>query len=55
MDESKGREDHTGQKLLADWILNIVSEVTIYLIPAKLARTSGAGYLVQLFMISSKI
>ncbi len=29
--------------------------VTIYLMPAKLARTSGAGYLVQLFMISSKI
>lgn len=43
------------KKVFADWILNTVVEVTIYLMPAKLARTSGAGYLVQLFMISSKI
>lgn len=53
--ESKGRRDRTAQKIFADWILNTVVEVTIYLMPAKLARTSGAGYLVQLFMISSKI
>lgn len=42
-------------KTFAGSILNTVAEVTIYLMPAKLACTSGAGYLVQLFMISSKI
>lgn len=54
-DESKRQGDHTAQKMFAELILNTVVEVTIYLMPAKLARTSGAGYLVQLFMISSKI
>lgn len=54
-DMSKGQEDEIGQKLLADPKANTVVEVTIYLMPAKLARTSGGGYLVQLFMISSKI
>lgn len=54
-DQSKGQGDHTAQKMFAESILNTVVEVTIYLMPAKLARTSGAGYLVQLFMISSKI
>lgn len=53
--ESKGQGDHAAQKMFAELILNTVVEVTIYLMPAKLARTSGAGYLVQLFMISSKI
>lgn len=53
--EMEGRKDPTSQKPFADWVLNTVVEVTIYLMPAKLARTSGAGYLVQLFMISSKI
>lgn len=54
-DRSKRLGDHTAQKMFAESILNTVVEVTIYLMPAKLARTSGAGYLVQLFMISSKI
>lgn len=54
-DKRKGQGDHTAQKMFAESILNTVVEVTIYLMPAKLARTSGAGYLVQLFMISSKI
>lgn len=54
-DESERQGDHTAQKMFAESILNTVVEVTIYLMPAKLARTSGAGYLVQLFMISSKI
>lgn len=54
-DKSKGQGDHTAQKMFAELMLNTVVEVTIYLMPAKLARTSGAGYLVQLFMISSKI
>lgn len=52
---SKRQGDHTAPKMFAESILNTVVEVTIYLMPAKLARTSGAGYLVQLFMISSKI
>lgn len=43
------------KKMFSGSILNTVVEVTIYLMPAKLACTSGAGYLVQLFMISSKI
>lgn len=43
------------KKTFVGSILNTVVEVTIYLMPAKLACTSGAGYLVQLFMISSKI
>ena len=55
----RGREQKTRgsyrPKMFAESILNTVLEVTIYLMPAKLARTSGAGYLVQLFMISSKI
>lgn len=53
--DKKGQGDRTVQKMFAESILNTVVEVTIYLMPAKLARTSGAGYLVQLFMISSKI
>lgn len=59
--EGKGRGPgkrqggRAAQKMFAESILNTVVEVTIYLMPAKLARTSGAGYLVQLFMISSKI
>lgn len=53
--KKKGQGDRTVQKMFAESILNTVVEVTIYLMPAKLARTSGAGYLVQLFMISSKI
>ena len=54
-DRAKRQGAHTAQKMFAESILNTVVEVTIYLMPAKLARTSGAGYLVQLFMISSKI
>lgn len=53
--KKKGQGDRTVQKMFAESILNTVVEVAIYLMPANLARTSGAGYLVQLFMISSKI